>query len=198
MGNLAALRNQGGSGGGMSEQGSLDPSLTVEAVSEYYRQPRFACGRLFVSNVVTSLVVNTHFNPSLAQLIGAMISANIQMVKVSGEWEGKPYMDYFDHLLFERQLMSIGIYRKTEGFKAVGEARISREASQRSSGQIARKSSSASIMKRMSTAFGGPEKKMAARDFTPPHPAYVLTAPPAKENFLMSGDRVVCFAANQM
>merc|ERR1719161_1483634 len=102
----------------MSEGDTSAATMDINAtssISEYYRQPRFACGRLFVSNVVTSLVVNTFYNQSLAQLVGAMVSAQVSTVAVPREWEGKSYMEYFDYLLWEKQLMAIGIFRRAQG-----------------------------------------------------------------------------------
>jgi len=68
-------------------------------IDEYYRQARYACGQLFVGNVITSLTVNTFFNPSLWELVHQMISAEVVMVPLPRDWEGKSYYEYFDKLL---------------------------------------------------------------------------------------------------
>jgi len=96
---------------GHADMGEEDSSPGA-LVTEYYRQPRYACGQLFVGNVVTSLAVNTFFNPSLAHLINVMIASHVVTVEVTREWEGKMYYEYFDHLLWDRQLMPIGIFRE--------------------------------------------------------------------------------------
>lgn len=88
--------------------------VEVPAVEEYYRQARYACGQLFVGNVVTSLTVNTFFNPSLWELVHQMISAEVVMVPLPRDWEGKSYYEYFDKLLREDELMAVAIYRKSE------------------------------------------------------------------------------------
>merc|ERR1740130_2640731 len=88
--------------------------VEVPAVEEYYRQARYACGQLFVGNVVTSLTVNTFFNPSLWELVHQMIKAEVVMVPLPRDWEGKSYYEYFDKLLREDELMAVAIYRRAE------------------------------------------------------------------------------------
>jgi hypothetical protein len=86
-------------------------------IEEYYRQPRYATGQLFVGNVVTSLVVNTYFNASLWELVHQMIKAEVVMVRLPSDWEGKSYYEYFDKLLREDELMAVAIYRRASAHK---------------------------------------------------------------------------------
>ncbi|KAF4742504.1 Calcium-activated potassium channel subunit alpha-1 [Perkinsus olseni] len=81
---------------------------------EYFRQPRFACGQLYVGSVVTSLVANTFYNPSLAQLVQQMISSRILMVILPTAWAGRSYLDLFQHLILDRNLLAIGLFRTAE------------------------------------------------------------------------------------
>ncbi|KAF4678317.1 Calcium-activated potassium channel subunit alpha-1 [Perkinsus chesapeaki] len=81
---------------------------------EYFRQPRFACGQLFVGSVVTSLVANTFYNPSLALLVQQMISSRILMVLLPSAWAGRAYLDLFQHLILDRNLLAIGLFRAAE------------------------------------------------------------------------------------
>jgi hypothetical protein len=95
-----------------------DRGGTIEAdhskITEYYRQPRYACGQLFVGNIITSLTVNTFYNPSLWELVHQMIKAEVVMVPLPRDWEGKSYIEYFGKLLRDDDLMPVGIYRKSE------------------------------------------------------------------------------------
>jgi hypothetical protein len=83
-------------------------------INEYYRQARYACGQLFVGNVITSLTVNTFYNPSLWELVHQMIKAEVVMVSLPRDWEGKSYYEYFDKLLREDELMAVAVYRRAE------------------------------------------------------------------------------------
>jgi hypothetical protein len=40
-----------------------------------------------------------------------MIGSNIKLVECPKEWESRPYSDFFEHLLFERNLLCICIFR---------------------------------------------------------------------------------------
>lgn len=178
-----------------------DLAVAASSVSEYFRQPRFACGRLFVSNVVTSLVVNTFYNSSLAQLVGAMVSAQISTVTVPREWEGKSYMEYFDYLLWEKQLMAIGIFRRAQG--ALVEAKSPKKSGGEASNVLAR-----AVTRKMSSSFGeGIQKKLsfitarAEKAKAPPNippQSYVYCAPPAKEASMNPMDRILCFGVCQL
>merc|ERR1740117_2611334 len=86
----------------------------INEINEYYRQARYATGQLFVGNVITSLVVNTFFNPSLWELVHQMIKAEVVMVPLPRDWERKSYYEYFDKLLREDELMAVAIYRRAE------------------------------------------------------------------------------------
>jgi len=179
------------------EQSGEKKELAVEnSVSEYFRQPRFACGQLFISNVVTSLVVNTFYNQSLAQLVQAMVGAHVKTVVVPREWEGKSYMEYFDYLLWEKHLMAIGIFRKAQG--ALVEPRTStksldRMGTMRKAGTVRLPGGAvgAKISDRMSSIFAKAEKTSAPANIPPQ--SYLYCAPPAKEASMNPHDRVLCF-----
>merc|ERR1711977_157346 len=180
----------------MEESGGKKELAVWSSVSEYFRQPRFACGQLFISNVVTSLVVNTFYNQSLAQLVGAMVGAHVKTVTVPREWEGKSYMEYFDYLLWEKHLMAIGIFRRAAG--ALVEPRNSAKTIDRSSSQLRRtvtkKMSGVlgeKLHERMSMLLSKPEKTKAPANIPPQ--SYLYCAPPAKEASMNPHDRVLCF-----
>ncbi len=90
------------------------PSNEVEdATMEYYRRSRFACGKFIASSIVTSLAVNTIFNPSLALLIQEMIASNIIQLPVSREFSRLTYFEAFNSLLMDRDgLLPVGLFRK--------------------------------------------------------------------------------------
>jgi len=83
-------------------------------IDEYYRQARYATGQLFVGNVVTSLAVNTFFNPSLWELVHKMIKQHVEIVPLPREFEGRPYLDFFDKLIREDEVMPVAIYRRAD------------------------------------------------------------------------------------
>merc|ERR1719215_824805 len=43
-----------------------------------------------------------------------MIKAEVVMIPLPRDWEGKSYHEYFDKLLREDQLMAVAIYRRAE------------------------------------------------------------------------------------
>jgi len=92
----------------------LEYEKLLKKVPDYYYQPRFASGQLFVGACVTSLAVNTYYNPSLYQLVRAMIASNVIMIKVPASWVGKSYFEFFDHLLWSQGLLSIAIFRRAD------------------------------------------------------------------------------------
>merc|ERR1719191_2570714 len=91
---------------------AADAQQASDAAAEYLRQPRYACGQLFVSSIVTSLAVNSFYNPSLAHMIEGMIDAQIVMVDVGKGWHREPFYDFYRHVLANRDLLAIGIFRK--------------------------------------------------------------------------------------
>lgn len=104
-------------------QGSLDEKSSADKLDEsmgqmeetgFYKQSRFACGTLFVSSTVTSLVVNTMYNPSLAMLVKELISAQYVLVPVPIECHGWSYHQFFERLLRGRDLISLAIVRRTD------------------------------------------------------------------------------------
>ncbi|CAK0866703.1 unnamed protein product [Prorocentrum cordatum] len=81
----------------------------------YYRTARYARGQLFVDTTLTSLAVNTFYNPSLCELVSAMISAPMSRWQVSTEWVTKSFFELFDHLLWVEQLLAVALFREQGG-----------------------------------------------------------------------------------
>lgn len=81
----------------------------------YYRTARYARGQLFVDTTLTSLAVNTFYNPSLCELVRAMISAPMSRWQVSAEWVTKSFFELFDHLLWVEQLLAVALFREQGG-----------------------------------------------------------------------------------
>merc|ERR1719238_2485973 len=131
-------------------------------IPEYYRQPRFACGQLFASNVVTCLAVNMYYNQTLEELVRAMISATIKLIPVKDTWVGKSYREYLDYLLFEMSLLPVAILRLADRDSA-------------STGSDGRDS------------LGSEVPDMAGMTRATP-PYYIYTAPPAQETNMFEGD----------
>mmetsp|Transcript_110021 Transcript_110021/g.350445 ORF Transcript_110021/g.350445 Transcript_110021/m.350445 type:complete len:1056 (+) Transcript_110021:84-3251(+) len=79
---------------------------------EYFRSARYSSGQLFVDDVVTALMANTLYNPSLCDLVSSMIAASVTLVKVPLVWVGKSYLDFFVHLLWEKGSLALGLMRR--------------------------------------------------------------------------------------
>jgi hypothetical protein len=93
----------------------------------YYRTPRYACGQLFVGTTVTSLCVNTFYNPTLCDLVSTMIASPMSRVSVPAGWVGKSYYEFIDHLMWVEQLLAIGIFREQGGVSYLYTAPPSKE-----------------------------------------------------------------------
>jgi hypothetical protein len=151
---------------------AADAQMTNDASTEYLRQPRYACGQLFVSSIVTSLAVNSYYNPSLAHMIEGMIDAQIVMVDVGKGWHREPFYDFYKHVLENRDLLAIGIFRK-----------VMVDNKQASGFQEANKAKERLM---------GKKKKKAKSIFALMPDNYVFSSPPAKSSFLTQDDTVIC------
>jgi len=151
----------------------------VDDVAEYQRHPRYASGQLFVADVLTSLVANTYYNPSLVDLVSTMVSANVETRKVPPKWIGKPYRDYFNFLLWDENLLGLAIIRR---------------ARERHGNRMAKRQDGLAIsaehgVMEQNKAAGGRSDGENVRRFV-----FVYTAPWAKETVLLESDRIICFA----
>jgi hypothetical protein len=79
---------------------------------DYYRSELFAGGRMFVGTALTSLAVNTFYNPSLHELVMTMLSCQICTVSVPKNWIGRSYRDLIDRLLWGENLLPIALFRR--------------------------------------------------------------------------------------
>lgn len=155
-----------------------DASVNMGSSSdEYYRQQRYACGQLFVGTIVTSLVVNTYYNPTLCEMITAMIGTHTTMVRVPKAWVGKSYFEFFDYLLY------------TEGYMAIG---IFRSVARRATNQRATPSTATSDPRNAMDFDVSWMQSINASRMT----SYMYTAPPGKETTMLQSDRVVCFGVS--
>jgi len=105
---------------GIAEDSAEDVARVLHHPEPYYNQPRFASGQLFVGACITSMVVNTFYNPSLAQLVRSMVASNVVLVKVPMSWVGKSYFEFFDHLFWTSNLLSIAIFRRADPGESKG------------------------------------------------------------------------------
>jgi hypothetical protein len=104
------------------EDAAEDKQEIVASQPEYYWQPRYASGQLFVGSVVTSLAVNSFYNPTLCKLVSTMSSSDISCIEVKLNWVGKSYFEFFDHLLWAEQLLAVGIFRTSTSVQAGGQS----------------------------------------------------------------------------
>jgi len=151
-----------------------EPKTPSEECHEYFRQPRYACGQLYVGSVTTSLAANTLYNPSLAQLVSTMISSRVVMLEVTKVWVGKTYFEYFDDLLWSEQLLAVGLYR--QGTPTTEPDKMNARRTVRSDG-----------------SFGSVSDDSDDDDEERNFLYYVYTAPPGKATILFDTDRVICF-----
>eukprot|EP00933_Yihiella_yeosuensis_P025270 TRINITY_DN19623_c0_g1_i1.p1 TRINITY_DN19623_c0_g1~~TRINITY_DN19623_c0_g1_i1.p1 ORF type:complete len:648 (-),score=112.61 TRINITY_DN19623_c0_g1_i1:96-1808(-) len=137
----------------------------------HFLQPRFAAGRLFAgSTTFTCLAANTLYNPSLIELVSTMISTQIMTIRLPIQWEGKTYMELFEHLLWNQKILAIGIYRLADMLEAPAVKKKGPK------GSVAQDEDKKSGVARM---------------------GFVFTAPPGKETVMLNGDSVICFQAHQ-
>jgi hypothetical protein len=146
---------------------------------EFYRQPRYACGQLFVGNVVNSLAANALFNPSLTTLVKAMISARVSMVQVPRDFVKKSYVEFVEHILHSKELLACGIYRKGE-YKPPRAKHLKQA-------------------RREAVLFGddddeSPTRKLDDDEDNKTYINYVYTAPPGQDTILQESDRIMCFS----
>jgi hypothetical protein len=79
--------------------------------AQYFLEPRYASGQLFIGNVVTSLVVNEYFFPSLSQLVESLVSAHVTLEQVPDNWVGETFKEFLLHLWRDDFKLAIGILR---------------------------------------------------------------------------------------
>lgn len=142
----------------------------------YFRSGRFASGQLFVLDVITSLVANTYYNPSLCDMVSTMIAADLHLVDLTPRWERKKYSDYFSYLLWAKQLLPIGILRLANTSK--------RKGSKRRTSQVSIISGTGAETE---YAPSGTSRKFA----------FVYTAPNLKKTRLLPKDRILCFSVTR-
>lgn len=137
----------------------------------YYLQPRFAAGRLFAgSNAFVGLAANTYYNPSLMQMVSRMITTEISMLRLPHAWEGKPYADLMDYLLWKQKLLAIGIYRHAEMSLGGSDQRQTQK-----------------------SVNGGARLRQEMQDTRKSVMlGFVYTAPPARTTRMRHGDQIIC------
>jgi len=163
---------------------AADDESAAPVIKEYYRQPRFACGQLIISSVVTSLVANVFYNPSLSHLVAAMVESSVVMETVPPDWAGKSYFEFFDYLLWHKALLPIAIYRVV----------VSR-------GKMEKQTTAHALV---GLGHDDVDTKMQRRSFRPAKKeddsgrkwSYLWVAPQAKEATMIAGDRVICFGVS--
>jgi hypothetical protein len=162
----------------------------------FYLQPRYACGQLYIGNVVCSMAANTLYNPSLSPLVSTMIASKVVMVEVPKDWSGKTYVEYFDYLLWSRELLALGIYRRGEYKgprqrdldKARVEQKAAEEAGEEDDSDLDMMDDDMEMTQTASaTEVEAPETKSC-------YLYYVYTAPPGKRTLILETDQIICFS----
>merc|ERR1712194_767281 len=134
------------------------------------RQPRYACGRLFVSSMVTSLFVNILFNPSLVGLVNGLIGSRGVQLKILPNWVGIPYVHLLESLVWYHELLPIAISRRVDFERT-------------------------DLRKNFNPYERPPaQKKSALQDVNEAlENRFIITAPNAIEDLLHRDDVVICF-----
>jgi hypothetical protein len=100
---------------GRSSQGEqTEVGDTVQAEEgNYTKQPRYAMGHCFISSTITYLIAGTYYNPTIPVLLDLFTQKDFYMVSVTTMWIGKDYGSIFKHLLEEKDILPVAIYRRT-------------------------------------------------------------------------------------
>merc|ERR1719486_526369 len=129
-----------------------------------------------------------------------MISGKVSMVPVPRDWVAKPYVDYFDHLLWTQELLACGIYRKGEykGPRAKQLEQALTEAKEEDPDMFDsdEEEEEADDTRERSNTFGtedGDEDKKKKTYLN-----YVYTSPPGKSTLLLENDRIICFTLSSI
>jgi hypothetical protein len=109
----AALGSQDQFGKGTQGE-TTEVGDTVQAEEgNYTKQPRYAMGHCFISSTITYLVAGTYYNPTIPTLLELFTTKDFMMVTVTTMWIGKDYGMIFKHLLEEKDILPVAIYRRT-------------------------------------------------------------------------------------
>lgn len=173
-----SLGNQARAERARKKQAAKDAAVPTHLDGDYLIQPRYACGRLFASSIVTSLAVNTYYNPSLAKLIEEMINSRIVMIDVGKGWNEESYYDLFQFVLEQRDLLPIGIFRR-----AALPANMKSEAAD----QKKRKDR---LRMQAQARLAGKRVSGGARQEPPDY--YVYAAPTSRATYVTEMDQIIC------
>eukprot|EP00913_Durusdinium_trenchii_P026037 g24428.t1 len=95
------------------DEGGQPKRVEVEEMQQIILQHRFASSVLFSSNLVTCLMANVMFQPSLAAVISEMSKAAFVVVEVPEVWKGLTFGQLFIYMMRKRNLMPMALLRKT-------------------------------------------------------------------------------------
>jgi len=102
---------------GDEEEVQEPPAKAVEEgdALPYLMQPRFVTGQLFASgSVVTSLVANMLYNPSLGSLILEMLRVRFVVVPVPLGFRGRNFQQLFEYMLRRKNLVAMALVRRVD------------------------------------------------------------------------------------
>ncbi|CAD7944901.1 unnamed protein product [Amoebophrya sp. A120] len=135
------------------------------------RQPRYCCGKLFCSSMITSLMVNILYNTSLVSLVQAMIMCKGATVDVPQNWVGMPLMNFMESLMWHHNLIPVGIARLIKHEKAEKRKKFN------------------------PNELPPPPKDSAIKELTKDiEPRFIMAAPHVFDELLHLGDTLVCIA----
>jgi len=153
--------------------------------SEYFHQARFASGHLFCGSMITSFAVNAFYNPTLVDLISAMINASVTLVEVPSLYVGRSYGDLFAYLLWTEEQLAIGLLRWTRDTVGLNGLRA--------------RTNLVDHMDTLLTGGSDPDSpglspranncKVQEQKFR-----FVLTAPRARGRALLESDQIICLS----
>jgi len=175
--------------------------IEISAPEMVLDSSRFMAGRHCVTNLITSLVGAALYNPSMLRLTSDIMSASYLVINVPKKWHGSRFYNLFDHLLNEKNVMPIGIYRNSVIKKVeLEEDKDEDEEKEQVSIWTSLGECFSSMMLDLPKPFAAEEGEEDDRDVRPQLEAperYIFVTPPTLETFVELGDQVLCFRAEE-
>eukprot|EP00928_Gymnodinium_smaydae_P087572 TRINITY_DN71823_c0_g1_i1.p1 TRINITY_DN71823_c0_g1~~TRINITY_DN71823_c0_g1_i1.p1 ORF type:complete len:1109 (+),score=229.92 TRINITY_DN71823_c0_g1_i1:115-3441(+) len=85
---------------------------------DYAFHYRFMTGQVFIASAMMSFVANSFYNPSLVQLVSALLNAPLLLLPLPSVWERRSYADLAAWMLKKRNLLALGIFRSAHAAEA--------------------------------------------------------------------------------
>ncbi|CAJ1357997.1 unnamed protein product [Effrenium voratum] len=101
------------------DDGGQSKYVEADEMQQIVLQHRFASGVLFSSNLVTCLMANVMYQPSLAAVLNEMGKAAFVVTEVPDVWRGLTFGQLYSYMMRKRNLMPMALLRKTTAQEAL-------------------------------------------------------------------------------